>query len=76
MIYLLGSVLEVMEKLRPFVRRLVSIWVDCLEDMLITPLFQSVILVALCITLFFLINSNFRIYPFFVKLKDFSCEFS
>ena len=46
-ISLLGSVLEVIEKLRPFARRSVSIWVNCLEDILITHFFLSVILVAL-----------------------------
>ena len=47
MISLLGSVLEVIEKLRPFARRLVLIWVNCLEDTLITHFFLSVVLVAL-----------------------------
>ena len=49
MISLLGSVLEVIEKLRPFGRRLVSIWVSCLEDISITHFFLSVILVTLCV---------------------------
>ena len=56
MISLLGSVLEVIKKLRPFARRLVSIWVNYLEDILITHFFLSVILVALSVALFLLIN--------------------
>ena len=77
MISLLGRVLEVIEKLRPFPRRLVSIWVNCLEDILRTHFFLSVILVALlCVTLFLLINSlNFRICLFFVNSNDFLYEF-
>ena len=47
MISLLGSVLEVTENLRPFAKRSVSIWVDCLKDMLITHFVLSVILAAL-----------------------------
>ena len=56
MISLLGSVLEVIKKLRPFERRSVSIWVNYLEDILITHFFLSVILVALSVALFLLIN--------------------
>ena len=70
MIFLLGTVLEVIEKLRLFLKRSVLIWVNYLEDILITH-FLSVILVAFCITLFLLISSlDFRIYLFFVKSKD------
>ena len=70
MIFLLGTVLEVIEKLRLFLKRSVLIWVNYLEDILITH-FLSVILVAFCITLFLLISSlNCRIYLFFVKSKD------
>ena len=77
MISLLGSVLEVIEKLRPFARRSVSIWVNYLEDILITHFFLSVILVALCVTLFSLINLlNFRLCLFFVNSRDFLFEFS
>ena len=57
-ISLWDKVLEVTEKLRPFARRLVSIWVICLEDILITHFFLSVMLVALPVTLFFLISSS------------------
>ena len=57
--------------------RLVSIWVNCLEDILISHLFWSVILGALRVTVFLLISSlNFRICLFFVKLKDFLYKFS
>ena len=73
----LGSALEVVEKLRPFARRSVSIWVNCLEHILITHFFLSVILVVLCVTLFLLINSlNFCICLFFVNSKDFLYKFS
>ena len=76
MISLLDSVLEVIEKLRPFARRLVSIWVNCLEDPLITHFFLSVILVALWVALFLLINSlNFRICLFFLIQKIFYTNF-
>ena len=76
-ISLLGSVLEVIEKLRPFARISVSIWVNCLEDILVTHFFLSVILVVLCVTLFLLINSlDFRRYLFFVNSKDFLYKFS
>ena len=51
MIFSLGSVLEVIEKLRPFVERSVSIWVNYLEEILVTHFFLSAILVALCVTL-------------------------
>ena len=48
MISLLGSVLEVIEKLRPFAsRKWVSIWVNCLEDILITHFFLCYISGAL-----------------------------
>ena len=47
MMSLLGSVLEVIEKLRPFARRSVSIWVNCLEDILITHFFLCYISGAL-----------------------------
>ena len=61
----------------PFARRSVSIWVNCLEDTLITHFFWSAILVELCVTLFFLINSlNFRIYLDFVNQKDLLHKFS
>ena len=74
---LLGSVLEVIKKSRPFVRGSVSIWVNCLEGILITHFFLSVILVTICVTLFLLINSlNFRICLFFVHSKDLLYEFS
>ena len=54
-----------------------STWVNCLEDILIIHFFLSVILLALCVTLFLLINSfNFRICLFFVKSKDFLYKFS
>ena len=77
MISLLENVLEVIEKLRPFARRSVSVWVNYLEDMLVTHFFLSVILVAICVILFFLINSsNSRICLFCVKSKDFLYEFS
>ena len=70
-------VLEVIEKLRPFARRSVLIWVNCLEDILITHFFLSAILVPLWVTLFLLINSqHFHICLFFVKSKDFIYEFS
>ena len=76
MISLLGSVLEVIEKLRPFATRSISIWVNCLEDILITHYFLFAIIVSLCVNLFLLINSlNFRICLFFVKSKDFLYEF-
>ena len=69
--------LEVIEKLRLFARRPVSIRVNFLEDMLITHFFLSVILVGLCVILFFLISSsNFCICLFFVKSKDFLYKFS
>ena len=62
--------LEVIEKLRPFARRLVSIWVNCLEDILITHFFLSAILVPLWVTLFLLINSqHFHICLFSMKSK-------
>ena len=76
MIYFLGSVLEVIEELRPFARRSVSIWVNYLQDILIAHCFLSVILVALCVTLFLLINSlNFRICLFFVNYTNFHESF-
>ena len=49
---LLGSVLEVIEKLKSFVGISVLIWVNCLEDILMTHFLLSVMLVALCVTLF------------------------
>ena len=76
MISLLGYLLEVTEKLRPFARRSVSIWVICLEGKNITSFFLSAILVVLCVTLFLLINSlNFRICLFFVNSKEFHKSF-
>ena len=58
-------------------RRSVLIWVNCPEDILIIYFFLYVILLALCVTLFLLINSlNFRICLFFVNSKDFLYEFS
>ena len=72
MISLLENALEVIENLRPFMRRSVSIWVSLLEDILITHVLLSVMLMALCVTSFLPINSsNFRICLFFVKSKDF-----
>ena len=66
---LLGSVLEVIEKLRLFVRRSVLIWVNCWKDIFITHFFLSAILVALCY-LFLLINSsNFCICLFLLNQK-------
>ena len=77
MISLLGSVLEVIEKLRPFSRGSVSIWVNCLDEMLITHFFLSVMLVVVCVILFFLIDSsNFSICLFYARSKDFLYEFS
>ena len=56
MISLLGSVLEVIEKLKPSARS-VSLWVNynCLEDILITHFILSVILVAL----YFILGDQF-----------------
>ena len=72
MISLLENALEVIENLRPFMRRSVSIWVSLLEDILMTHVLLSVMLMALCVTSFLPINSsNFRICLFFVKSKDF-----
>ena len=72
MISLLENALEVIENLRPFMRRSVSIWVSLLEDILITHVLLSVMLMALCVTSFLPIkSSNFRICLFFVKSKDF-----
>ena len=69
-------VLEVIEKLRPFARRSVLIWVNCLEDILITHFFLSAILVALCVVLFLLINSlDLHICLFLVISKDFLYDF-
>ena len=63
---------KVIEKLRHFERRSVLILVSCLENILITHFFSTAVLVALCVTLFLLINSlNFCIFLFFVKSKDF-----
>ena len=54
----------------------VSIWVNCWEDISMTYFFLAVILVALCVTLFLLINSlNFCICLFFVNSKDFLYKF-
>ena len=39
MISLLDSLLEVIEKLRPFARRSTLIWVNCLEDIFLDFLF-------------------------------------
>ena len=76
MISLIGSVLEVIEKLRSFARRSVSIWVNCLKDILITHFFLSVILAALCVTLFVLISSsNFRVGLFLVKSEHLLYKF-
>ena len=61
MISLLENALEVIENLRPFMRRSVSIWVSLLEDILITHVLLSVMLMARCVTSFLPINSsNFR----------------
>ena len=63
---LLGSVLEVIEKLRLFLRKLVLNWDNCLEDILIAHFFLYVVLVVLCVLLFLLINlSSFVLYFFF-----------
>ena len=76
MIYLLESALKVIENLRSFLRRSVSIWASCLEDILITHVLLSVMLVARCVTSFLPISSsNFRICLFFVKSKDYLYEF-
>ena len=73
---LLDSILEVFQKLRPFARRSILIWVNFMEDILITHFFLSDLLVTFFVTLFLLINpSNFRICLFFVKSKDFLYEF-
>ena len=71
-IFLFGSVLEVIEKLRLFVKRSVSIWVNCLEDTLITHFLLSVILVAFCVTLFLLINSLNFVYVSFLLIQKIS----
>ena len=56
---------------KAFARRLVSMWVNCLEEILITHSYFSV-MIALYVTLFLLIiSSNFHICLFFVKSKDF-----
>ena len=69
-IFLLGSVLEVIENLSVFARRSVSIWLNCQEDILITHFFSSFMLVALCVTLFLLINSsNFCVSFFLLNQK-------
>ena len=47
-ISLVGSVLEVIEKLRSFVRRSVLIWVNYLKDILLTHFFICYISGALC----------------------------
>ena len=48
------------------------IWVNCREDISIMHFFLAVILVALCVTLFLLINSlNFCICLFLSSSKDF-----
>ena len=68
--FLFGSVLEVIEKLRLFVKRSVLIWINCLEDILITHFLLSVILVVFCVTLFLLINSlNFCMFLFLLIQK-------
>ena len=77
MISSLGSVLEVIKKSRPFARRSVSIWVNCLDEILLTYFFLSAILLSLCVTLFLQINSlNFGICPFFGSSQDFLYKFS
>ena len=48
MIFLLGSVFEVIEKLRPFTERFVSIWVNYLENINNTFLFICYISGVLC----------------------------
>ena len=74
---LFGIALELIEKLRPFARRSVSTWDNCLEEILITHFFLSVILAALCVALFLLINSlNSHVCLFFVNSKDFLYKFS
>ena len=56
--------------------RSVLFWVNCLEDILITHFFLSVILVALCIVFLWLTySSNSRVCIFFVTWKDFWYEF-
>ena len=54
----------------------VSIWVNCREDISIMHFFLAVILVALCVTLFLLMNSlNFCICLFLSSSKDFLHKF-
>ena len=57
-ISLLDSVFELIEKLRPSARRLVSTWIDCLEYKLITDFFLFVMLVVFRVTSFLLISSS------------------
>ena len=54
MISLSSGILEVIKKFRPFARKTVSIWVNCLEDRLITNFFLCIMLVALFVTLLLL----------------------
>ena len=75
MICLLGSFLEKLEKLKPFQKRSVSIWVDCLEDMLITYFFVSVILLVVFVNFYHCSVDQILIYVFFVKSKVFLCKF-
>ena len=56
MISLLGSILKVIETLRSFARRLVLIWVNCLEDILITHFFLCYISGTLC---YFVLSDQF-----------------
>ena len=60
-ISLLGSVLKVIEKLRPFARRSVLTWVNCLEHISITHFFLSVV--------FGLLYSCWQIHKIFVYIS-------
>ena len=75
---LLGSVLEVIEKLRLIARRSVLIWVNCWKDIFITHFFLSVILVALCYFVLLIFADQFIEFSYmslFVKSKDLLYEF-
>ena len=67
MISLLGSVLQIIETLRSFARRLVPILVNYLEDILITH-FLCIMLVALCVTLLLLIFREFLLCYFIIGI--------
>ena len=76
MISLLGSVLEIIQKLRCSARGSVPIWSNCLENILINYFFLYVMLVAVCVTFLPISSSNLPICLFFVKSKDFLYKFS